>query len=73
MIMLLKLQILFTILSAICIAVIVPIGAFLSWSYAVVCILLALLFFGLMLLCKQAVNKNSPEDEPENDETQENS
>lgn len=53
--MLLTLQILFTILSALCIGAFVPVGAFLGWGWAIGCALLAVLFFGLMLLCKQSL------------------
>ena len=66
--MLLKLQIFFTILSAICIAVIIPVGAFLDWKYAIVCALLAFLFFGAMLLCKQAIQAKQPEEKEEEQE-----
>ena len=59
--MLVKLQILFTILSAICIAAFIPVGSLLDWPYAILCGLLAALFFGLMLLCKQAVAKKEEE------------
>ena len=48
------LRILFTILSAICIALVIPIGAFLGWFWAIGCALFALLFFVVMLLCKQS-------------------
>lgn len=53
--MLLILQILFTILSALCIGAFVPVGVFLGWGWAVCCALLALAFFALMLLCKQSL------------------
>ena len=48
------LRILFTILSAVCIAVVIPVGAFGGWVWAIGCALFAVLFFGLMLLCKQS-------------------
>ena len=51
--MFLRLRILFTILSAICIAAFFPVGIFFDWAYAAPCALLALLFFGIMLICKQ--------------------
>lgn len=52
--MLLKLRIFFTILSAICIAAILPVGSFFSWYGAMGCALAAGAFFVLMLLCKQS-------------------
>lgn len=52
-----NLRILFTILAAICLAVVMPVTLFLGWTWSGICILCALLFFGLMLLCKQAQEK----------------
>ncbi|MBQ8295300.1 MAG: hypothetical protein IJX87_02565 [Clostridia bacterium] len=52
--MFLRLRILFTILSAICLAVLFPVGTFFGWGWAGMCGLLAALFFGVMLLCKQS-------------------
>lgn len=52
--MLLFLQIALTILSALAVAAVIPLGAFLGWTWAIVCALLACLFYILMLLCKQA-------------------
>ena len=52
--MLLYLQITFIILSAICVGALLPVGTYLGWTWAGACILLAVLFFGLTLLCKQA-------------------
>ena len=68
--MLLFLQITFTILSAICIAGFMPLGAWLGWGWAIGCALLAGLFFMLMLLCKQSLQmKQCPTvDETENEE-----
>ena len=53
--MLLILQITFTILSALCIAAFVPVGAFLGWTWAIGLALAALMFFMLMKLCKQSL------------------
>ncbi len=52
--MLLKFQILFTILGALCLAAVLPIGTFFSWIWAAVCIFGAVMFYMLMRLCKQA-------------------
>lgn len=48
------LRILFTILSAICIALIIPVGAFFGWFWAIAGALLAVLFFVIMLIFKQS-------------------
>ena len=48
------LRIVFTILCAICIALVIPVGALWDWMPAIGIGIVALLFFGLMLLCKQA-------------------
>lgn len=58
--MLVYLQIAFTILSALFIAAIIPVGALLNWAYALACGFIALLFFGLMLLCKQSIAMKAP-------------
>ena len=42
-----------TIISAIFLAAVIPVGAIVSWLWAGVCALLAFLFYGLMLLFKQ--------------------
>ena len=72
--MLLVLQITFTILSALCLAGFIPIGAWLGWGWAIGCALVAGLFFVLMLLCKQALQmKQIPkiDDVSEKEEKQE--
>ena len=51
--MLLYLQIALTILSAICVALVLPLGVWLGFGYAIGIALAALMFFMLMLLCKQ--------------------
>lgn len=48
-----RLRILFTIIAALFVAAVLPVGAVLSWAWAGACGLLAFLFYGLMLLCKQ--------------------
>ena len=52
--MLLFLRIAFTVISALCLGALIPVGAILGWTYAILCGLGAFLFFVLMLLCKQA-------------------
>ena len=61
-----KYRILFTILSAICVACVIPLGAFLGWTWAGVAALLAFTFYGLMLLCKG--RQPQAEEQQENDE-----
>ena len=51
--MILYLQITFTILSAICIALVLPIGTWLGFIPAIALALAAVMFFMLMKLCKQ--------------------
>lgn len=58
--MFLKLRILFTILSAICLALILPATAFLGWQYLGIFGGGALLFFLAMLLCKQKQEESEP-------------
>lgn len=63
------LRIIFTVISAIFVASVIPVGAMYSWLAAGVCAVGAFLFFGLMLLCKQkqeetkAARKNKETDE----------
>ena len=69
--MLLFLQITFTVLSALCVAAFMPIGAWLGWGWAIGCALVAVVFFLLMLLCKQSLQmKQAPkiDENPEKDE-----
>ena len=47
------LRILFTVLSAICLAAFLPVGALAGWGYAAICAAGALCFFALMMICKQ--------------------
>ena len=48
------LRIFFTILSAICIAAVIPVGSHANLTWAIVCALGAFMFYLLMLVCKQA-------------------
>ena len=52
--MFLYLRIIFSILSALCVAALVPLGALVGWAWAGACLLGTFLFFGLTLLCKQS-------------------
>ena len=65
--MLLYLQIALTILSAICVALVLPLGVWLGFGYAIALALAALMFFMLMKLCKQTLefgeNTNAPTEE----------
>ena len=47
------LRILFTALSALCLAAFLPVGALAGWGYAAICAAGALCFFALMMICKQ--------------------
>ncbi len=58
--MFLKLRILFTVLSAICLALILPATAFWGWLYLGIFGGGALLFFLAMLLCKQKQEESEP-------------
>ncbi|MBQ8658122.1 MAG: hypothetical protein IJ506_03225 [Clostridia bacterium] len=68
--MYLKLQIIFTILSAIFVAGVFPLGILIDWNAAIVSALAAFLFFSLMYVCKQKNKSLHPEDyeEPESSE-----
>lgn len=60
------LRILFTILSALCVAAVIPIGSFFGFYWALAVAGAALLFFGLMLACKRA--QEAPEEAKKEDE-----
>lgn len=64
--MYLKLRIFFTILSALCLAAAIPVGVFFGFGWAGLCGFCALLFFGVMLLCKQSqeMNENKEQAKP---------
>ncbi len=70
---LLYLQIIFTIISALFIAAVLPIGAFFGWTYAIICALGAVFFYVAMLHCKQVRTSKLPPQTDENTpvETQE--
>ena len=59
--MFLKLRVLFTILAAVCLALILPILTWFGWIGFGACGFAALLFFGLMLLCKQLQEAKEPQ------------
>lgn len=69
--MLLVLQITFTILSALCVAAFMPLGAWLGWGWAIGCALVAVVFFLLMLLCKQSLQMKQAPQIDKNPETEE--
>ena len=52
------LRIIFTILCAICIAFVIPVGALWDWMPAIAIGIIALVFFVLMLLCTQIQEAN---------------
>lgn len=55
------LRILFTIVSAVCIAAFVPVATIFGWGYAALCAAGAVCFFALMLLCKQSEENKKTE------------
>lgn len=61
--MYLKLRVFFTILAAIFIAAIVPVGIF-NWTIAIMCALAAFICFGLMLIFKQKQQEQERADAP---------
>ena len=72
------LRIIFTAVSALCVAAVIPVGVAWGWPIGLGFVLGALLFFGLMLLCKQkqteqeeksAAAQASDKQEPENETT----
>ncbi|MBR2023388.1 MAG: hypothetical protein IJ996_02580 [Clostridia bacterium] len=58
--MLTVLQIVFTILSVLCVTAVIPIGTFFGFANSVFCVLGACVFFVLMLLCKNKREQNEP-------------
>ena len=58
------LRIVFTILSALCLAALIPVGIFAGLTPALIVGVLALLFFGAMYVCKQAQLKTEQKDLP---------
>ena len=63
--MYLKFRILFTILSAICLAVAIPATALFGWQYLGIFGGGAILFFFAMLLCKQSHEKQEKKNNPD--------
>lgn len=63
--MYLKLRVIFTILAAICLAAIIPIGTFWDFTPAIICAAAGGLFFLLMLFCK---NKQEKQENPPSQE-----
>ena len=61
--MYLKLRVFFTILAAVFIAAVVPVGIF-SWTVAIMCALAAFICFGLMLIFKQKQQEQENADAP---------
>lgn len=61
--MLLYLQIALTILSAICVALVIPLGSWLGLGWAIGLALAAVMFFMLMKLCKQTLQFREKQDE----------
>ena len=55
--MFLKLRITFTLLSAVCLAAVIPVGTFWDFIPAIFCVLLAAVFFFAMLFCKKQQEK----------------
>lgn len=72
--MLLFFQIFFTVLSAICVGAVVPLGMWLGWIWAGIAVLGAILCYVFMLLCKQtrALRGEIPIEEPSKTEETEN-
>lgn len=68
------LRIIFTLISAVFIAAVIPVGALVSWAWAGVAALLAFLFYGCMMLAKmkqeENEKKNAPNDTPPDDTTE---
>lgn len=56
------LRIIFTVLSAICLAAVLPAGTFGGMPYVFICVGGAGLFFILMFLCKRIQDKQKPQD-----------
>lgn len=72
--MLLYLQIALTILSAICVALVFPLGTWLGFGWAIALALAAVMFFMLMKLCKQTREfreKSGEKDDEQQTETEE--
>ena len=66
--MLLYLQIALTILSAICVALVLPLGVWLGFNWSITLAVAAFAFFMLMKLCKQTRELRGETDEHEKTE-----
>lgn len=55
-----QLRILFTIIAAIIVAAVLPVGVIFGWTWAGCCVVGAFLFYFLMLFCKQKQEENEP-------------
>ncbi len=55
------LRIIFTLLSALCVAIVLPVGVFLSLEWAIGCAVGAFIFFVIMLYFKQKQEESNPE------------
>ncbi len=64
--MFLKLRIIFTVVSAVFAAAVLPIGALFGFIWAIACAAAAAVFFFVMLLCKQEQEKRDPPTMDEN-------
>ena len=66
--MLLYLQIALTILSALCVALVIPLGVWLGFGWAIALALAAVMFFMLMKLCKQTLEFRDKKDTPDEEQ-----
>ena len=65
-----KLRILFTVLSALCLVALLPMGTFFGLSAFIPTALCAGIFFFVMLFCKQEQEKREPKQEDEDSKEQ---
>lgn len=66
-----ELRIIFTIVCAVCIALLFPLGMIVGWAAAGICLLGAFLSFGLMTLCKQKQEEQEEKSSPSQPSTEE--
>ncbi len=66
--MFLKLRITFTILSALCLAVVIPAAVWGGWVWFTLLAAGALFFFALMLVCKQSQEREEEKKTPKQEE-----
>ena len=72
--MYLKLRILFTILSAICVAIAIPAGVWFNFTATIICAALAFMFYLIMLTFKlkhESLNPTQTDEAPTADENKE--